>query len=738
VCSKVNRLFTSLVLGVGITLGLLAVLDTSLAKPITICTADSNGSDGSYSIENTPTVTITLADSSSSNIGRSVIASQEQVQSLSNPIFFNSIIIDENREGWEQTKPYNPSDPPGDNGGIGNVDWVTVTMAHNCGNLYVRYEVNDGPSIITNGARYNLLMDVDRNRDTGYRGSGLSFSIGADVLVQGATVFTFTGASREDWNWSMIRGYSCDDRELSGSKRDIEYRIPISELDVFDGATSFDWVAWADHTWGDSPIDISDCDFYPDGGYGGETGDFNTYTFDHAFSNPERGFFRQTNTHDPYGDKTLAAYQLLATHPGTATLQCYREFDGITLIHRNFWLSEFVTSTISAEYLANMQADFDTVRAAGAKMIVRFAYTAAYTDPITCAGGSDLYDASKEWILTHTQQLSDVLRANSDVIAAVQAGFIGGWGEWSGSCHFANDGDWDDRREVLFDFLGTLPKTRMVQVRTPRYKQEIFSTMLPVSPCEAHTGIGLARTGHHNDCFVSSASDYGTYIDPSTESPYLISDTLYVVMGGETCDPSYAADPDPGRLRCVTATTELEQSHWSFLSIDWYTPTLQIWRDEGCFPEIEQRLGYRFALLDSTFPDQIMIGQGFTFDLQIRNEGYAAPYNPRAVELVLRRTDGLTHAFELYNPDPSDTIDRLKDPRFWLAGGTYTPSYTSTIPLTLPAGSYELFLNVPDPEFPHRPEYAIRLVGCEWEPSTGYNRLNRSVTVIGHIIFRLF
>ncbi len=716
---KTRRVLTTLAVGLGLVVVLLGLLGRETSNEAQA--AVNNDSNGNARL--TP-----------------VVADQGQVQSLSNPVSVNSIAIDENRKGWEQAESYNPGDPPDDNGSIGNVDWITVTMAHNCGNLYIRYEVNDGPPIITSGARYNLLMDVDRNRDTGYRGSGQSFSIGADVLVQGATVFTFTGASQEDWNWGIIYGYSVDDRELSDLKRDIEYKIPISDLDVFgDSVTSFDWVAWADHTWSSSPIDISDCDFYPDGGYGGETGDFNTYIFDYTrptslLPNPERGLFRQTNTHEPYGDKSLTAYQLLATHPGTATLQCYREFDGITLIHRNFWLSEFVTGTISAEYLANVQADFDAVQEAGLKMIVRFAYTPAYTNPITCAGGSDDYDASKDWILTHTRQLSDVLWANSDVIAAVQASFIGGWGEWWGSCHFANDGDWDDRREVLFDFLGTLPMTRMVQVRTPRYKQEIICPTLPVSRSEAHTGIDLARTGHHNDCFVSSASDYGTYIDPSTEYPYLISDTLYVVMGGETCDPSYAADPDPGRLRCVTATTELEQFHWSFLSIDWYTPTLQIWRDEGCFPEIEQRLGYRFAFLDLTFPDQITTGQGFTFSLQIRNEGYATPYNPRAVELVLRRTDGLTHAFELYNPNPSDTIDNLKDPRFWLAGGTYTPSYTSTIPLTLPTGSYELFLNLPDPELPHRPEYAIRLAGCAWEPSTGYNSLNRSVTVISHNI----
>jgi hypothetical protein len=397
-----------------------------------------------------------------------------------------------------------------------------------------------------------------------------------------------------------------------------------------------------------------------------------------------------------------------------------------------------------------MQSDFDTVREAGLKMVVRFAYTPGYTDATTCAGESDLYDASKEWIVTHTGQLSDVLRANSDVIAAVQAGFIGGWGEWFGSCHFpdlacgcsSDDPAWDDRRDVLFAVLDVLPVTRMVQLRTPRYKYNIFSdtvicsdcmpqVLTPVNESQAHTGISVARTGHHNDCFLCSPTDAGTYVYTPTEYRYLTQETKYVVMGGEAGNFNDISGYDPNRLKCDTALKELGWFHWSFLSIDWYSGTHKIWRDGGCLDEIERKLGYRFVLLDVDSPEQITVGQSLTLSLHITNEGYAAPYNRRAVELVLRRSDGFTYTFELYNP--GDTIDRLKDPRFWLAGGTYTPSYTCTIPLALPAGSYELLLNLPDPELPHRPEYAIRLVGCEWERSTGLNRLNRSVTVIGHM-----
>ena len=654
---------------------------------------------------------------------------RNQGQSLSNPVSANSITIDENREGWEQAAPYSPSDPAGDNGGIGHIDWITVTMAHNCGSLYVRYETNSGPSILSDGSRYNLLMDVDRNRNTGYRGADLSFSVGADVLVQGNAVFTFNGANQGDWNWKIADNLPVNEKTLSGSKRDIEYKIPLAELAVFDDLSDFDWVLWADHTWGDSAIDISQCDFYPNGAYGGDAGNFNTYTLDPKFSNPERGFFRQTNTHAPYGDMSLSAYQLLAAHPGTATLQCYREFDGITLIHRNFWLGEFSTRAISAAYKTAMQSDFDTARKAGLKIIVRFAYTPAYTDPLVCAGKSSLYDAPKAWMLTHTRQLSDILRANSDVIAAVQSGFIGGWGEWWGSCHFACDTNCNECAEIQSAILDTLPFTRMAQLRTPRYKQCVFNTSLPVSASEAHSGADFSRTGHHNDCFVSSASDCGTYTDTLVEAPYLVSDTLYTVMGGETANFHYAADPAPERLRCVTATKELERFHWSFISLDWYTPTLQTWRDEGCFSQIEQRLGYRFTLLNSTLSEQLMPGQNFTFSMQIKNEGFAAPYNPRAVELTLRRTDGLSYTLALYTPAAKGVTNRLGDPRFWLAGKTYTPNYTISLPLTIPPGNYELFLGLPDPALPHRPEYAIRLADCPWNPSTGLNKLGRTITI---------
>lgn len=433
------------------------------------------------------------------------------------------------------------------------------------------------------------------------------------------------------------------------------------------------------------------------------------------FPNPERGFYHHTETH-------ANSYEPL----DLATLQSYRQNESITLILRLFYLDDFVDSDISQAYLAAMQDDFDTVRAAGLKVIVRLVYSNG-SDP-----GPPYGDATKAQILRHIEQLQPIWQANSDVIAAVQAGFIGLWGEWWYSDYFQPDGDWDDRREVLLALLDTLPTTRMVQLRTPRYKYTIFSDTVvysdtmpfptPLTITQAHDGSYLARTGYHNDCTLSSADDYGTYVYTPTEYPYLEGDTNYVVMGGETCVPYFPGDSDPDRLKCQTALQELALFHWSYLNIDWYTPTLQTWRDGGCFTEIEQRLGYRFSLVQGTYDNQVSSGGDFHFSLQIKNEGFAAPFNPREVELILRHTNGSTYTFEL--PD---------DPRFWLPGETHTISHTVTLRSSMPSGSYALLLNLPAPEIGlrHRPEYAIRLANAiAWEADTGYNNLNQTLEVI--------
>ncbi|SDH00439.1 DUF4832 domain-containing protein [Nonomuraea jiangxiensis] len=412
-------------------------------------------------------------------------------------------------------------------------------------------------------------------------------------------------------------------------------------------------------------------------------------------ANPERGFYHHT------GDCDKNDFSL-------ATLQSYRTNQHISLVMCIFYLSDFKTAPISQAALDQLQQQFDTVRAAGLKTVLRFAYTTS----------TDGDDAAPEQVLAHLDQLAPYLRANEDVIYLMQAGFIGAWGEWYYSQHFGNEGvisatDWANRKAVVDKILQVLPSTRMVQLRTPAFKRTMYSTD-PVPPGQAFKGSARARLGHHNDCFLASPDDYGTYVDAAVEYPYLGADTQYVVMGGETCNPN------PPRSDCPTAKDELSRFHWSYLNTDYHSGVLNGWNTGGCLPEITRSLGYRFTLGTGTYPATAKRHGQLPITITVKNDGYASPVNPRKAELVLRDT-----ATSAVYRVPLNT-----DPRKWQPGTTTTVTGKVKLPASVRAGHYALLLDLPDPELPDRPEYSIRLANQDtWEPATGLNNLHHTITV---------
>lgn len=433
---------------------------------------------------------------------------------------------------------------------------------------------------------------------------------------------------------------------------------------------------------------------------------FYTTTND-LFPNPERGFYHHHETHsDSYVPLDLP------------TLQGYLT-DNISLTLCLFYLDDFVSQPISAGYLSLMQTDFDTVRTAGLKCIVRLAYTNQTNGwPPTPPYG----DATKAQMLAHLDQLQPYFQANEDVIAVVQAGFIGIWGEWYYTDYFGDPllgpptaTDYANRGEVLAKLLDVLPAGRMAQLRTPLNKQQIYGTTTPLSLAQAYDGSDIARTGHHNDCFLASADDFGTYADPINEYPYLATETNYVPMGGETCNPN------PPRSQCPTALSEMALFHWSYINADYHSTVLSSWVTDGCMDEITRRLGYRLSLTQGTYSDSASPGGAFQYNIALQNDGFAAPFNPRSVELVFRHSSNAEVVMPL-----SD------DPRLWPAGTSQVLSGTITLPAGMLTGTYQLFLHLPDPQpsLQARPEYAIRLANSgTWESNTGYNNLLHTLTV---------
>ncbi len=405
-----------------------------------------------------------------------------------------------------------------------------------------------------------------------------------------------------------------------------------------------------------------------------------------VFANPERGFFIQRSTSDgPLSE---------------AELRHYRTNQHITLVRMLFKIPVY-TDSIPAWFLNRVENDFNTARAAGMKLIPRFRYA------------DDMQDAPLRWVLIHINQLAPLLQQHADVIAFLEAGFIGAWGEWHSSTN--NLDNTDSMRVVLFKLLDVLPETRTVAVRTPHYKMNIFNITEPITAAEAFNGSRRSRTAHHNDCFLADATDMGTYLNISQEKAFLEVETQYLPIGGETCQTS-------GYTVCSNTLQEMARFHWSAINQEYHPDVIQQWRNEGCFETIKRLLGYRLRLLTASLPDSVPPGGTFQLSLTLRNDGWANPYNPRNLEVILRH-------------ETTKEVYRLLtgvDPRYWQAGDTVRLSLEGGIPVDMPTGSYEVLVHLSDPEIAlhDRPEYAIRLANPDvWEASTGYNRLLVSIQV---------
>lgn len=464
--------------------------------------------------------------------------------------------------------------------------------------------------------------------------------------------------------------------------------------------------------------------------------------------NPERGFYI------PSGTKASHFVPLK-----TATLKSYREEQQqlpkttykvrSSLIYRGYELDAFLDKPISEEFLNNLQKDFDAVRGAGLKMILRFAYTN------TAKSGScnDEYkicppygDAPPEIVFQHVAQLKPLLQRNADVIAVMQEGFIGIWGENYFTDYFGDastngigkitDSGWNLRNEFLKKLLDALPKDRMIQVRTPQIKQKFVygpsakTANAPLNLSQAYSETDIARLGFHNDCFLSGADDYGTYYDygsssqqrqPANEAlrKYIEDDTRFTAVGGETCDDAYSPQND-----CEPAghaETEMKNMHYSFLNAAYNTSVDNDWDSAGCMSSIKMKLGYRFVLKSMSVAKKVNNNKSFLLKLVIQNEGYASPFNPRPMYIIMRDVKTKTeHAF------------LLKADIRLLMTGSHIISERVDIGSNIPQGQYELFLSLPDadPALAKRPEYSIRLANMNtWESDRGYNDLHHILHV---------
>jgi hypothetical protein len=386
-----------------------------------------------------------------------------------------------------------------------------------------------------------------------------------------------------------------------------------------------------------------------------------TKSFNKDISNPNRGFY------------TTAITRLSNFKPLTKSrLQNLIE-EGTTVLYRAYCLDTLRKEEhVSSDFIDKLQDDFDLVESLGIQLIIRIYYSYTKDEP----------DARLKIVKQHIKDLKSVLTSNSKSIFAIQIGFIGTYGEGYytnedfGNKGNINDQQWRNRYEVIKTVLLNTSSDTVILVRTPEIKINFLNSGI-LDTGDIVDEKNRNRLGYFNDCFLSSDDDVGTY-ENDDEYNYVKKDTKRVPIVGETCR-NYEK-----RTNCESAIKEMERMHFSSLNSEYHESVLNSWKENGCYKEISQRLGYQLQLSHMVATTESSANSMITFHVEGYNNGFAAPFDYKYAKVILKSD----------NMQCSKRIP-IKATQ-WVAGKYFSICSYLQLPKNIRVGKYEYILEIAD------------------------------------------
>lgn len=363
----------------------------------------------------------------------------------------------------------------------------------------------------------------------------------------------------------------------------------------------------------------------------------------------------------------------------------------LTLIQLN--LQRFRENEISAAGLQSLENVLTALADTDKLLILRFIYD---------WDGKNLQHEpdSLEVILTHMEQVSDLLKKYDDKIFVVQGLFVGNYGEMNNSKYLGTE-NMKTLTEKLFAAVG---EKACLSVRTPAQWRSITGLLDPAQIVRGDGSLA-SRMGLYNDGMLGSETDLGTYGQTDPENPFSqwsrqeelsFQDTLcrLVPIGGEAVINNEYNDFE-------NALKDMKAMHVTYLNWDHDTDVTEKWREtmvyEGsCFDGMdglsymERHLGYRLVIRGTAL-DYDWKADRLTARVTLQNVGFAPVYRETGAELTLYdRERGRKYVYTL--EDGQDIRD--------LAGGTAEEEQMTLrweLPLGgMPSGELEVYFSLTD------------------------------------------
>ncbi|HTA75130.1 MAG TPA: DUF4874 domain-containing protein [Gemmatimonadaceae bacterium] len=363
-----------------------------------------------------------------------------------------------------------------------------------------------------------------------------------------------------------------------------------------------------------------------------------------------------------------------------------------------------VTGPLSEQMLADMDARIAAFQGTGARLMVRFAYNWGPID-------STSRDARLAVILHHIDQVAPILLRHRDLIFALEAGYIGTWGEWHNS---TNGNDSASARKAVLD-------------RERRYFGGVFPILVrDAGELVQYTGnlTPPADFGIHDDFYASSATDAGTWQTCNPAAGYCLSGyttSQLATYGALVAAKTMFAGEFPGVAypplqNCDSLSAYSYRYHPQSIGTQAAPP--------ACALGFSNRVGTRIELRRATITGTPVPHGRLLVSVTLANAGFGRVLRERPARLVFVSDGKVVHEYAI----PLGAMDLRR-----LVSASTPEARTFEITVTLPesfprSGSVTAAILIPDaaPSL-RQPAYALPFNSRDqhgkpvFDPATGYN-----------------
>lgn len=356
------------------------------------------------------------------------------------------------------------------------------------------------------------------------------------------------------------------------------------------------------------------------------------------------------------------------------------------------WPEGRVDRPISDHALNAFRKTLDNLRENGGSCFIRFVYD---------WDGKPGYEPSElNTILTHIEQLCDVVSDFADICFGFECGTIGVFGEMHSSIYcgaeYANP--------IIDTYLKNTPDTMVLMVRTPSYICNYLGvSRTELSELVTEKGSPEYRLSYFNDGYMNSDNDLGTWYNRSQDIRFLSRQAAHGAYGGEF-GSAYWILPCNSCLP-ENAIPEMYQTHLNFIrgnvystrqneyfgydsytygpeyEKDWY-PDNSAFYGVDCHQFIVSHLGYRLVLRESRLTAAPKAGGKLTLKGKIENTGFGNIFTEPTTQILLVG-DGYTYV--------CDTAIKAETFQSCTVQGYET---TLSLPASMPAGEYRVYMRM--------------------------------------------